>query len=183
MSLLLAESNSYLTAFITFMVIMSIVGFFVMRADKKRWNRQVARSEQMESGRKKKKKGGKDEAVEGAENAEAAEPVKDEAVEEKPVKEKKKKKEKKIPEGFVDGRKVKSDAYEYKGLIADPILFGIAIFFGALGELIAMIVYKHRWYKWSYRAFIPACVALNVLLGVLLCLLITAKGEGGVLSN
>lgn len=180
MSLLLAESNSYLTAFITFMVVMSIVGFFVMRADKKRWNRQVARSEQMESGRKKKKKDGKDETAESAENTEAA---KDAAVEEKPVKEKKKKKEKKIPEGFVDGRNVKSDAYEYKGLIADPILFGIAIFFGALGELIAMIVYKHRWYKWSYRAFIPACVALNVLVGVLLCLLITAKGEGGILSN
>ena len=172
MTVLLAETNQVLPAFIAFVVIMCIVGFFLMRADKKRWLLQVARSEEMERARKGKKKK-KAEAGEGEnQDAEAEE-----------TKGKKKKKEKKIPEGFVDGRTVQSDAYQYKGLISDKVLFFFAICFGALGELLGMIVYKHRWYKWSFRVFIPSCVVLNILMGILIGLLLSAKGSDAILTN
>ena len=172
--LLAAETNSYFSAFIGFVGVMIIVGFFVMRADKKRWLNQVARSNEMEHARKKKKKPTEGETVEGEVNTDA------EATE---TKGKKKKKPKKIPEGYVDNEGVKSNAYEYKSMLPDSLLFGIAIFFGALGELFAMLIYRHRWYKWSFRIFMPACAVLNIILTVLFAYLLSVSGTDGILTN
>ena len=172
-----AETNSYFSAFIGFVGVMIIVGFFVMRADKKRWLNQVARSEEMEHSRKKKKKPAEGEVTAEGEAAVAADADAAEA------KGKKKKKPKKVPEGYVDNEGVRSNAYQYKGMLPDSLLFAIALFFGAIGEIFAMIIYRHRWYKWSFRIFMPACVVLNIVLAVLFAYLLSSTGTDSVLSN
>ena len=145
---LLAEANSalYVPSWVTFFVVMNIIGFALMLTDKRRFNRQKARSDQMMAPRKK--------------------PGQEEVPEEEPKKKKGSHKED-VPED-----------YTYQGRIPNGALFAIAIFFGAVGELLAMVLFRHKWYKWAFRNFIPLFSLINLAFFGLILYVILETGSG-----
>ena len=149
MGILLA-TNLYFNAAVAFWVIMSIVGFVLIVVDKKRWNAQKARSDEMMQPRKKK-------------------PQDEEAAPEDEGKKSKKGKKQKESTPFV-----------YEPRIPDKALFGVAICFGAIGELLAMIICRHKWYKFAFRAYMPLLAILNILVGGVILLLLYANTDGVV---
>ena len=150
MATLLAATNNYFNAVCAFLAIMTIVGFFLMRTDKKRWKAQEMRSEQMMEARKKKSQEEEDAEQEGK------------------GKKGKKKKDKDTP-------------FEYQPRVPDQALFIVAIFFGAIGELIAMLIYRHKWYKFSFRVYMPMLAVLNILVAGVVLVLLYIRGDGSVI--
>ena len=127
-------------AMCAFVAVMCIVGFCLIRVDKKRWNAQKVRSDEMMA-HKKKLKDGEEGAVEDATDG-------------------KKKKEKKA--------KKDEEPFEYEERVSEKAMFVVAILFGALGELLAMIIYRHKWYKFSFRVYIPILAVLNVIVAAVI---------------
>ena len=151
MGILLSATNIYFNAMCAFLAIMTIVGFLLMRTDKKRWKAQEMRSAEMMQARKKKP----------AEDEEAA-------AETEEGKKGKKKKEK------------KQEPFEYQPRIPDKVLFTIAVFFGAIGELFAMIIYRHKWYKFAFRTYMPILAVFNILFAGVILVLLYTRGDGSV---
>jgi uncharacterized membrane protein YsdA (DUF1294 family) len=151
MDVLLAATNIYFNAMCAFFAVMGIVGFCLIRTDKKRWNAQKARSDEMMQ-RKPKAKPAEDGAQEGAEEG--------------------KKKRAKSEEPF-----------EYQARISDKAIFTIAILFGAFGELLGMIIYRHKWYKFNYRVYIPILSLFNLIFAAVILYLLYTKGDSSVYVN
>lgn len=150
---LICESTktNYFEAVIAFFVIMTIIGFVLILVDKKRWNAHVARSDEMLEMRGWKKSA--NETVEGeSENQD---------------KEGKKKKSK------LKG----SEEYEYEGRIKNGALITIAILFGGIGELLAMIIFRHKWYSKVYKIGMPIIAAINF--AFMFIIAFAVKGIGG----
>ena len=148
---LLAEANSalYVPAWVTFFIVMNIVGFALMLTDKRRFNRQKARSDQMMAPRKK--------------------PGQEEEEKEEPKKKKGGRKEE-VPED-----------YTYQGRVPDKALFAVAILFGAVGELLAMLLFRHKWYKWAFRNFIPLLSLISLAFFGLILYVIIETGSGSAI--
>lgn len=144
MGILLSATNVYFNAVCAFFAVMCVVGFFLIRTDKKRWNAQKARSDEMMARRKK--------------------PAEGEEVEETDAKGKKKKKAK------------KEEPFEYQDRVSDKAVFAVAALFGALGVLFGMLVYRHNWYKFSYRLYIPVLAGVNVVIGAVILYFLYTKG-------
>ncbi len=156
MNLLLAVDNSlYVPAWVAFFVVMTIIGFCIMRLDKKRFDLQKARSDQMMAPRK--KAGDPDEEV--------------------PEDGKKKKKGKKRAKEEVP------EDYEYQDRVPNGALIAVAILLGGVGELLAMLIYRHKWYKWAFRTFIPILAVFNLAVFGLLLYVILEMGAGNALTN
>ena len=143
-------SASAFGAMCAFFAVMCVVGFLLIRTDKKRWNAQKARSDEMMSHKK------KPQPEDGAEvEAESGD-----------KKEKKAKKEKKNKEPF-----------EYEARIPDKTFFWVAIFFGAFGELLGMIIYRHKWYKFNFRTYIPILSVINLVIAAVILYFLYTKGD------
>jgi len=127
-------------AMCAFFAVMCIVGFCLIRTDKKRWNAQKARSDEMMA--RKKKPQAEDGAAEDAVDG-------------------KKKKEKKP-------KKKNEEPFEYEERVSEKALFIVAIFFGAAGELLAMLIYRHKWYKFSFRTYIPILTVINIIVAAVI---------------
>ena len=134
-------SASAFGAVCAFYAVMCIIGFCLIRTDKKRWNAQKARSDEMMTRKKK---------PQDAENG-----VAEDAAEGKKKKEKKPKKKNEEP-------------FEYEERVSEKAMFIVAIFFGALGELLAMLIYRHKWYKFSFRTYIPILTVINMIIAAVI---------------
>lgn len=146
MSILTAATNIYFNAMCAFYAIMCLVGFLLIRTDKKRWNAQKARSDLMMQGKKK--------------------PAEDEAATDK--------------KGKKDKKAKKEEPYEYQERIPDKVFFIIAILFGALGELLGMAVYRHKWYKFAFRAYIPALAFVNIIIVAVILYFLYQMGDATI---
>ena len=144
MGILLSATSLRFNAVCAFFAVMCIIGFLMIRVDKKRWNAQKARSDEMMAARKKKP----------AEDAEATE---------NDGKKKKKKPQKEEP-------------FEYQDRISEKAIFMVAILFGAMGVLLAMLVYRHKWYKFNFRVYIPLLAVVNVIIGAVILYFVYAYG-------
>ncbi len=151
MSILLLVTNIYFNSMCAFIAVMCLVGFLLIRADKKRWNAHKARSEQMMAARQK--------------------PQTDDSAPEDGKKDKKQKKKK------------KDEPYEYQDRISEKAMFAVAVLFGALGELLAMAIYRHKWYKFSFRVYIPILAVLNVVISAVILYMLWAKGDPNMYIN
>lgn len=151
MNVLLGATNIYFNAMCAFFAVMCIIGFCLIRTDKKRWVAQKNRSDAMMSKRKK----AEDAAEEETETAKG----------------KKGKKEKKPK---------KEEPFEYEARVPDKALFAIAILFGAAGELLAMLIYRHKWYKFYFRTFIPILTVVNLIIAAVILYFLYTKGDGTV---
>ena len=160
MSILSAVNQSlYVPAWVTFFVVMTIVGFVLVLVDKKRAKEQQARSNQMMAPRKKK--------------AEGEEVPQEEAAEQGKKGKKGKKKDKDlVPED-----------YSYQGRIPTGAFITIGVLFGALGELLGMLFLRHKWYKWAMRTFVPILTLINLALFGLILYVIIETGTGGILVS
>ena len=123
-----------------FYAVMCIIGFCLIRTDKKRWNAQKARSDEMMARKKK---------------PQDAEDATDDALDGKKKKEKK-------------AKKKNDEPFEYEERVSEKLLFIVAIFFGALGELLAMLIYRHKWYKFSFRTYIPILTVINMIIAAVI---------------
>ena len=150
MGILLLETNIYFNAMCAFLAVMNLVGFLLIRTDKKRWKEQKARSDEMMEARKKK------------------------TAEEEPAEDDKKGKKK---------RKKNAAPYEYQARIPDKAIFAIAILFGAFGELIAMAIYRHKWYKFYFRTFIPILTLINLVAAAVILYFLYTRGLPYVYIN
>ena len=153
------DQSLYVPAWVTFFIVMSIVGFVLVLIDKKRFDLQNARSNQMMAPRKKK-----------ADAEESSEEQPEEGGKGKKGKGKKRKDE--VPED-----------YEYQDRIPNGAFIAIAVFFGAVGELLAMLIFRHKWYKWSMRTFVPILTLINLALFGLILYVIIESGTGGILTS
>lgn len=151
---LICESTktNYFEAVIAFFVIMTIIGFILILVDKKRWKAHVARSNEMIEVR-----GGRKSADETLEAEE----------ENQDGKEKKKKSKSKKSDG----------KYEYEGRIKDRALIPIAILFGGIGELLGMIIFRHKWYSKVYKIGMPIIACINF--AFMFIIAFAVKGIGG----
>ena len=155
MGMLLAATNIYFNAMCAFLAVMIIVGFCLMRTDRKRWKAQEMRSQQMMDARKKKPQEGEDAA----------------AADDAGKKGKKKAKKEK---------KAADTPFEYQPRVPDKALFAVGIFFGAIGELFAMIIYRHKWHEFAYRTYMPILAVGNILVAGVVLVLLYMRGDGSV---
>ena len=161
MEYMLLATNLHFRSFIGFIIVMTIVGFCLMWVDRKRYKAHTARSEQMQQGR------AKAAPAQGATADTEAEP----ATEGEENKKGKKKKQK------------EPQPYHYEKRISPTALFVIAGLFGGVGELFAMLIGKHLWYKWNFRVFIPLLAALNIALAILIGYFLLELGDDGILTT
>lgn len=148
------EGTNYLQAIIAFFVIMTIIGFVLIMIDKKRWKAHVARSNEMNEMRSRKK-------------VEPEAEVEDGDVDSKDGKKKKKK------------AKSSSQGYEYEGRIKDRALIPIAILFGGIGELLGMIIFRHKWYSNVYKIAMPIIAFINLAFMIIICFAFLGVGGDG----
>lgn len=130
--------TNYVEAFIAFFVVMTIIGFVLIMVDKKRWKAHVSRSEEMIAIR------------EGKRTPSQTEEENNDSEENADIKGKKKKK------------KSSDSKYEYAGRIKDRVLIPFAILFGGIGELLGMIIFRHKWYNPVYKIGMPIIAAINL---------------------
>ncbi len=64
--------------------------------------------------------------------------------------------------------------------IKEVLLFLIAGLSGGIGELLAMLIFRHKTYKWYFRVFMPILVVLNIISASIILFLIY---EAGVASG
>lgn len=150
---LICESTktNYFEAVIAFFVIMTIIGFVLILVDKKRWKAHIARSNEMVAMRSGKK-------------------VVDESIEEENENQDGKGKKKK-------SKSKSSEEYEYEGRIKNRALITIAILFGGIGELLGMIIFRHKWYSKVYKIGMPIIAAINF--AFMFIIAFAVKGIGG----
>ena len=154
MDIILSATNVYFNAACAFIAVMCVVGFLLVRTDKKRWNAQKARSDEMMQRYLKKK----------------PEEEKEE-VDEKGKKKKKKKKEIQISMGDDE------EPFEYESRINDKAFFVVAILLGAIGVLLGMVVYRHKWYKFNFRVYIPLLAVINIIMAAVVLYLLYMRGD------
>ncbi len=65
--------------------------------------------------------------------------------------------------------------------IREILIFVIAGLSGGIGEYLAMLIFKHKRYKWYFKVFMPIIVIINIVVSSLMLFLIyEAGGTGGV---
>jgi len=71
-----------------------------------------------------------------------------------------------------------------KKRIKEAAMLIVAGLFGAIGTLLAMLIFRHKWYKWYFKTFIPVLVILNILVAaiVLYFLIEMSNGAGANMS-
>lgn len=141
--------NNLQSSIIAFFAVMSIIGFMLIYIDKKRWKEHTNRSAEMMGVKR---------TAGDVEN------------ENEPKSGGKKRKTK---------NSTASTDFEYEGRIKDRVLILMAIFFCGVGELLGMLICRHKWYKIQYKIGIPLIALLNigfVVIIVLACAGITSGG-------
>ena len=156
MNILLA-ANMYFSSMCAFIAIMCVVGFLLIRTDKKRWKKQQAHSDAIMQASMK---------MRASHNASSD--TEDTA---------QKKKRQRKPSVSHD------EPFEYKERIPDKVIFIVAFFFGAVGVFLGMLIYRHKWYKFSFRAYIPILTLVNIVLGAVLLYALYSRGETNSLVN
>ncbi len=146
------SKTNYTEVFVAFFVIMTIIGFVLIMVDKKRWKAHVSRSNEMIEMRK----GKKAEQAPETEDAEATD---------------KKGKKKKT--------KASSQNYEYEGRIKDRVLISFAILFAGIGELLGMIIFRHKWYNPVYKIAMPIIAAINLAFMIIIIFAFLSVGGDG----
>lgn len=159
---LMIAMNVFQQSFISCFAIMTIVGFCLIYVDKKRWKEHCARSAEMMA-----KKKPQVVELDSALSEEAA------VVDDND----KKKKSKKIKK---DKTPISGD-FEYNGRIKDRVLITLAVFFCGFGELLGMIIFRHKWYKYQYKIAIPLLALLNI--GTVIVLVIACRGISGEITS
>jgi len=146
MDILLSATNVYFNAVCAFFAVMCIIGFFLIRTDKKRWNAQKARSDEMMAKKKKPQAEGEETQEEGK-------------------------------KGNKDKKK-KEEPFEYESRVPDKAIFAVAIIFGAFGVLLGMLIYRHKWYKFNFRVYIPILTVINIIVASVILYFLFVKGDG-----
>lgn len=159
---LIFAMNIYQQSFISFFVVMTIVGFFLIYADKKKWKEYCARSAEMMEKKK-------PQSVETDSAVSENEAVVDDNAKTK----KKKKKKEKIPT---------SGEFEYNRRLNDRVLIALAVFLCGLGELIGMIVFRHKWYKIQYKIGMPLIALLNIFAIIVAVIACREVGGDGIIK-
>lgn len=155
MEYMLLATNLHFRSFIGLIIVMTIVGFCLMWVDRQRYKAHVARSEQMQQGTAK---------TAPPQDAEQEPPADDTG------KGKKKAKKEQRP-------------YQYEKRISPIALFAVAVCFGGVGELFAMLIGKHLWYKWNFRVFIPLLAVFNIVAAIAIGYALLEMGGDGILTT
>ncbi len=161
MEYMLLATNLHFRSFIGFIIVMTIVGFCLMWTDRNRLKAHTARSEQMQQGHAKASP-----TTEVNQDTEA-----EQAVEVDDGKKGKKKKQK------------EPQPYHYEKRISPVALFIVAGVFGGVGELFAMLIGKHLWYKWNFRVFIPLAAVFNIVAAIAVGAFLLELGDDGILTT
>lgn len=69
--------------------------------------------------------------------------------------------------------------FEYNGRIKDKTLIICAFLCCGLGELVGMLVYRHKWYKKSFKIGMPIIALLNIAFFVLMYFAFMEMGADG----
>jgi len=78
--------------------------------------------------------------------------------------------------GFLSIRADKIRLKNKEPRIKELFLFSVAGFFGGVGVLISMLVFKHKTYKWYFKVFIPVLAIFNIILASLILYLMYEAG-------
>ena len=70
----------------------------------------------------------------------------------------------------------KEEPFEYQDRVNEKLMFAVAFLFGALGELLAMAIYRHKWYKFNFRLYIPLLAGINIVIGAVILYFLYTKG-------
>jgi uncharacterized membrane protein YsdA (DUF1294 family) len=62
--------------------------------------------------------------------------------------------------------------------IKEVLIFAVAGLSGGIGEYLAMLIFKHKTYKWYFKVFMPIIVILNIVVSSLVLFLIFEAGKG-----
>lgn len=81
------------------------------------------------------------------------------------------------PEDKKSKKTKKEEPFEYQPRIPEKALFAVAVLFGAFGELFAMIILRHKWYKFAFRVYMPIITVLNILIGGVILVLLYTRGD------
>ncbi len=60
--------------------------------------------------------------------------------------------------------------------IREVLLFAVAGLSGGIGEYLAMLIFKHKTYKWYFKVFMPIIVIFNIVVSSLVLFLIFEAG-------
>lgn len=69
--------------------------------------------------------------------------------------------------------------FEYNGRIKDKTLIICAFFCCGLGEVIGMLIFKHKWYKNSFKIGMPTIALFNIAFFVLMYFAFMEMGSDG----
>lgn len=61
----------------------------------------------------------------------------------------------------VDKKKVKK--HEGRRINETAILI-VSFFFGAFGTFLSMLIFRHKWYKFKFRALVPLFLVINIII-------------------
>ncbi|NCA92501.1 DUF1294 domain-containing protein [bacterium] len=65
--------------------------------------------------------------------------------------------------------------------IREVLLFAIAGLSGGIGELLSMLIFRHKTYKWYFRVFMPIIVVLNIVtVSLILFIIYEAGADSGI---
>lgn len=62
--------------------------------------------------------------------------------------------------------------------IKEVLLFVIAGLSGGVGELLSMLIFRHKTYKWYFKLFMPIIAVLNIAVSGLVLFLMYEAGVG-----
>ncbi|NCA68111.1 MAG: DUF1294 domain-containing protein [Clostridia bacterium] len=63
--------------------------------------------------------------------------------------------------------------------IKEVLLFVVAGLSGGIGEYLAMLILRHKTYKWYFKVFMPIIVVFNIIVSSLVLFLIFEAGKTG----
>lgn len=61
--------------------------------------------------------------------------------------------------------------------IREVLLFLVAGLSGGIGEFLAMLIFKHKTYKWYFKVFMPLIMVLNIVAASLVLFIIFEAGS------